>query len=71
MDILRNFSLDCMVDVPYMSRWPVPGPSVSFGILGPPRCEGFDDDDVVAPNVKHSQALAWPWDLEVPNHIPR
>jgi hypothetical protein len=32
--------------------WPVPGPLFSFGILGPPRCEGFDDDDVVAPNVK-------------------
>ena len=34
--------------------WPLPGPLFSFGILGPPRCEGFDDDDVVAPNVKLS-----------------
>jgi hypothetical protein len=28
-----------------------------------PRCEGFDDDDVVASNVKQSdltEALAWP-----------
>jgi hypothetical protein len=54
---MRIFTFDCVADVPHMSRWGrsvsnLPGPVFSFGILGPSRCEGFDEDDAAAPNVK-------------------